>query len=150
MDAMLDEVDDVDGLQKGDPSSSTGDGALAFTPPRLLLVPLLRFQAEFVVWAQGQEQNETVRGGVLADEMGMGKVCVISFVPPTTHLFPDVHGGRSRSGGGDGSGMSTYRSIVLCEKSMCVCVCVYMYVYDRKVWRRMSAETMLRVFLTHI
>ena len=87
MDTMLDEVDDVAAVKEGAPS--IGDGALAFTPPRLLLVPLLPFQAEFVVWAQGQEQNETVCGGVLADEMGMGKVC--DFVRSPTHSHALQH-----------------------------------------------------------
>ena len=37
MDTMLDEVDDVAAVKEGAPSIA--DGALAFTPPRLLLVP---------------------------------------------------------------------------------------------------------------
>lgn len=37
-----------------------------------LLMPLLPYQKEFLAWAVKQEQSP-VRGGVLADEMGMGK-----------------------------------------------------------------------------
>lgn len=37
-----------------------------------LLMPLLPFQKEFLAWAIKQEQSP-IRGGVLADEMGMGK-----------------------------------------------------------------------------
>eukprot|EP00793_Prasinoderma_coloniale_P006088 PRCOL_00004562-RA len=40
--------------------------------PKDLLLPLLPFQREFLAWALAQEAGE-VKGGVLADEMGMGK-----------------------------------------------------------------------------
>ncbi|KAJ6793850.1 DNA repair protein RAD16-like [Iris pallida] len=37
-----------------------------------ITLPLLRFQKEWIAWALRQEASET-RGGILADEMGMGK-----------------------------------------------------------------------------
>ncbi|KAK4776902.1 hypothetical protein SAY86_005590 [Trapa natans] len=37
-----------------------------------LIVPLLRYQKEFLAWALKQEESPT-KGGILADEMGMGK-----------------------------------------------------------------------------
>ncbi|KAK7261114.1 hypothetical protein RIF29_27418 [Crotalaria pallida] len=37
-----------------------------------LILPLLRYQKEWLFWALKQENSET-RGGILADEMGMGK-----------------------------------------------------------------------------
>lgn len=37
-----------------------------------LIVPLLRYQREWLAWALKQE-NSVTRGGILADEMGMGK-----------------------------------------------------------------------------
>ncbi|ESQ36413.1 hypothetical protein EUTSA_v10006803mg [Eutrema salsugineum] len=40
-------------------------------PPSDLVMPLLRYQKEFLAWALKQEQS--VAGGILADEMGMGK-----------------------------------------------------------------------------
>ncbi|CAH8283008.1 unnamed protein product [Eruca vesicaria subsp. sativa] len=40
-------------------------------PPPDLIMPLLKYQKEFLAWASKQEQ--TVLGGILADEMGMGK-----------------------------------------------------------------------------
>jgi DNA repair protein RAD16 len=50
---------------------STGDradgGAGALTRP------LLSFQKEGLAWMCGNEEDENLRGGVLADEMGMGK-----------------------------------------------------------------------------
>lgn len=47
-------------------------------PPPVLLVQLLPYQKEFLAWAIQQEQG-AAKGGILADEMGMGKtiqVCV--------------------------------------------------------------------------
>ena len=41
-------------------------------PPAEMLMSLLPFQKEFLAWAVSQERGE-VRGGILADEMGMGK-----------------------------------------------------------------------------
>lgn len=40
--------------------------------PEEIVVPLLPYQRQFLAWAITQEQS-TVRGGILADEMGMGK-----------------------------------------------------------------------------
>ena len=40
--------------------------------PEEIIVPLLPYQRQFLAWAITQEQS-TVRGGILADEMGMGK-----------------------------------------------------------------------------
>ncbi|URE39906.1 SNF2 family N-terminal domain [Musa troglodytarum] len=37
-----------------------------------IILPLLRFQKEWLAWALKQE-NSDIRGGILADEMGMGK-----------------------------------------------------------------------------
>ncbi|GAB2215035.1 hypothetical protein Drorol1_Dr00019409 [Drosera rotundifolia] len=43
-----------------------------FEAPSDLTVPLLRYQKEWLGWALKQEESST-RGGILADEMGMGK-----------------------------------------------------------------------------
>ena len=49
-------------------------------PPAEMLMSLLPFQKEFLAWAVSQERGE-IRGGILADEMGMGKtIQVLSFV----------------------------------------------------------------------
>lgn len=42
-------------------------------PPPELIVPLLPFQQEGLGWMVNQELQPNTRGGVLADEMGMGK-----------------------------------------------------------------------------
>ncbi|XP_059661087.1 DNA repair protein RAD16 isoform X2 [Cornus florida] len=40
--------------------------------PSDLIVPLLRYQKEWLAWALKQEES-AIKGGILADEMGMGK-----------------------------------------------------------------------------
>ena len=47
--------------------------------PEEILVPLLPYQRQFLAWGVSQEQS-SVRGGILADEMGMGKTLQVS--PP--------------------------------------------------------------------
>ncbi|KAK9828076.1 hypothetical protein WJX81_000538 [Elliptochloris bilobata] len=57
-------------------------------PPPELLMPLLPYQKEFLAWAIKQEQSD-VRGGILADEMGMGKtIQAISVI--VTHRTDDM------------------------------------------------------------
>ncbi|CAA0808600.1 Helicase protein with RING/U-box domain [Striga hermonthica] len=41
-------------------------------PSEDLIIPLLRYQKEWLAWALKQEES-VVKGGILADEMGMGK-----------------------------------------------------------------------------
>lgn len=43
------------------------------TPPDGLRVNLLPFQRESLNWMTNQEQNSEIKGGILADDMGMGK-----------------------------------------------------------------------------
>lgn len=49
-----------------------GDVVEVAEPTPDLIMPLLKFQKEWLAWALKQEESE-VRGGILADEMGMGK-----------------------------------------------------------------------------
>ena len=37
-----------------------------------MIIDLLRYQKEWLAWALTQENSE-IRGGILVDEMGMGK-----------------------------------------------------------------------------
>ncbi|MCD9638830.1 hypothetical protein HAX54_022990 [Datura stramonium] len=41
-------------------------------PPSDLILPLLRYQKEWLAWSLKQEKS-LIKGGILADEMGMGK-----------------------------------------------------------------------------
>lgn len=60
------QMNDVDLDQQNTIISETAD-----EPPDLVK-PLLRYQKEWLAWALKQEES-VVRGGILADEMGMGK-----------------------------------------------------------------------------
>lgn len=53
-------------------------------PPSELLMELLPFQKEFLGWAVGQEKG-AIKGGILADEMGMGKTIQVSLGAAALH-----------------------------------------------------------------
>lgn len=53
-------------------------------PPADLLMELLPYQKEFLGWAVRQEQGH-IKGGILADEMGMGKTIQVT-APSKQHL----------------------------------------------------------------
>ncbi|KAL5982774.1 hypothetical protein ACLOJK_016850 [Asimina triloba] len=57
---------DLVDLDGGECAVETGE------PPPDLIMPLLRFQKEWLAWALKQEESP-IKGGILADEMGMGK-----------------------------------------------------------------------------
>lgn len=56
--------------------------------PEEILVPLLPYQRQFLAWGVSQEQS-SVRGGILADEMGMGKTLQVS-LPASAMSARDV------------------------------------------------------------
>lgn len=53
----------------------------AMEQPEEIVAKLLPYQGEFLAWAVGQERS-TVRGGILADEMGMGKTLQVCTPQP--------------------------------------------------------------------
>ena len=76
------------------------------------LAPLLPFQLEFLAWARAQEHS-AVRGGILADEMGMGKTLeILALVCAHRSEAARADGGcrqgqgqeAARQGGGGGGG----------------------------------------------
>ncbi|KAL2613152.1 hypothetical protein R1flu_024844 [Riccia fluitans] len=64
-------------------------------PPPELCMPLLPFQREWLAWSLEQENSE-IRGGILADEMGMGKtIQAISLIVSDRHLNGPMDSARA-------------------------------------------------------
>ncbi|WMV38366.1 hypothetical protein MTR67_031751 [Solanum verrucosum] len=76
--------------------------------PSDLIIPLLRYQKEWLAWALKQEES-TAKGGILADDMGMGKtvqamalvlakreigqaISNSSLLSPSSYVLPEVKG----------------------------------------------------------
>ncbi len=57
-------------------------------PPELLMT-LLPYQKEYLAWAVKQERGD-IKGGILADEMGMGKTIQAYPTHHQTHLSSRV------------------------------------------------------------
>ncbi|XP_063941817.1 ATP-dependent helicase rhp16 [Daucus carota subsp. sativus] len=62
-------------------------------PPSSVIMPLLRYQKEWLAWALQQEES-AAKGGILADEMGMGK---------TAQAIALVMAKKEIEGAGDGA-----------------------------------------------
>ncbi|KAF5726453.1 Helicase protein with RING/U-box domain isoform 1 [Tripterygium wilfordii] len=73
----------------------------AIETPSELTMPLLRYQKEWLAWALKQEESAT-RGGILADEMGMGKtiqaIALVLAKRETVHVSCDPIQPSSSSG----------------------------------------------------
>ncbi|KAJ3066565.1 hypothetical protein HDU99_003810, partial [Rhizoclosmatium hyalinum] len=59
--------------------------------PEHVVIKLLPFQLEGVYWLQQQELNPRFKGGILADEMGMGKtIQIISLIVNSRNVKPNL------------------------------------------------------------
>lgn len=56
--------------------------------PQEIVAPLLPYQRQFLAWGVAQEQS-SVRGGILADEMGMGKTLQVIAILQQVLLYPN-------------------------------------------------------------
>ena len=63
----------IQAIDPDDPSFSKSKPLVAAPQPKQLSLPLLPYQLEGHGWMLAQELDDSARGGVLADEMGMGK-----------------------------------------------------------------------------
>lgn len=77
----------IDEFELGRGGGSSKQSAVEIVDPAPdILLPLLRFQKEWLAWALKQEESN-IRGGILADEMGMGKtIQAISLVLTSRYL----------------------------------------------------------------
>uniref|UniRef100_A0A0D9WZD1 RING-type domain-containing protein n=1 Tax=Leersia perrieri TaxID=77586 RepID=A0A0D9WZD1_9ORYZ len=92
------EVEDLAAAaDEGEPSESPAAAVPTAEPAPEVVLPLLRFQKEWLAWALAQEASPS-RGGILADEMGMGKTIQgISLVLTARRLRPPQRPASSSS-----------------------------------------------------
>ncbi|CAI5466108.1 unnamed protein product [Closterium sp. Yama58-4] len=78
-----------------------------------ILMPLLPFQKEWLAWSLKQEQGP-IKGGILADEMGMGKtiqaISLIVTSPPTDVTATAAASAQATAGNPGSSGGGAYES----------------------------------------
>ncbi|KAG8080406.1 hypothetical protein GUJ93_ZPchr0007g3474 [Zizania palustris] len=111
-------------------------------PPPEVLLPLLRFQKEWLAWALAQEASVS-RGGILADEMGMGKtIQAIALVLTSRRLRPpDLHSDASSS-----LSLGRSKRPVRCTLVICPVVAVIQWAQEIE---RHTAEGSVRVLVYH-
>ncbi|KAE8729967.1 Helicase protein with RING/U-box domain isoform 2 [Hibiscus syriacus] len=92
-----------------------------------LIIPLLRYQKEWLAWALKQEDSE-IKGGILADEMGMGKTLqAIALVLAKRQFLHEI---GDPNGSSVTSGSSTDLPRIRCTLVICPVVAVSQWVSE--------------------
>ncbi|XP_051151809.1 DNA repair protein RAD16 isoform X2 [Andrographis paniculata] len=138
---------DTDLTKQDEMSSETVD------PSDDLIIPLLRYQKEWLAWALKQEAS-TVRGGILADEMGMGKTLqAISLVllKRSMSIGNHWHGSSSSSvvkGHGPGSSASVVEGLPPIKGTLVICPLVAVMQWVSEI-EKFTSEGSTKVLVYH-
>ncbi|CAD6223686.1 unnamed protein product [Miscanthus lutarioriparius] len=140
-DSWLDELEAADGDGDGESTEAAPAAVPTADPAPEVVLSLLRFQKEWLAWALAQEASIS-RGGILADEMGMGKtIQAISLVLTARRLHPPDHHSAASS-----SNSSVGRPKVGCTLVVCPVVAVIQWTEEIE---RHTASGSVRVLIYH-
>lgn len=134
-------LDAADGDGDGEATEAAPAAVPTADPAPEVVLSLLRFQKEWLAWALAQEASVS-RGGILADEMGMGKtIQAISLVLTARRLRPPEHHSVSSS-----SNSSVGRPKVGCTLVVCPVVAVIQWTEEIE---RHTESGSVRVLIYH-
>lgn len=140
-DSWLDERNAADGGVEA--TDATVAAVPTADPAPEVVLRLLRFQKEWLAWALAQEASVT-RGGILADEMGMGKtIQAISLVLTARRLRPPDHHSAASS---SNSSVGRTKPQVGCTLVVCPVVAVIQWTEEIE---RHTASGSVRVLIYH-
>mgnify|MGYP003683735511 CR=1 FL=1 len=155
----------LDHLTEADPDEVLRSSVIVHTaerePPATITTPLLCFQRIGLAWMCEQERSE-VRGGILADEMGMGKtIQTLALIathrneqrlpadrpPPATHPALVEEGGGGASGSASASSVQTCRPCRHAGGTLVICPVIALVQWQAELAK--NTDGSLSVFVYH-